>query len=185
MTEEELLHSLKEDPQKGLSLLIDQYTPLIYTIVYNKLGTLCSSEDIEECVSDIFYQFYQQIDRINLERGSIKGYLSTIAKRQSINLYHTKFYQKNQRHLSIDDTLVEFPDEKQNVEQLLIQNEDQDELLQALKTLGQPDSEILIRKYYHGQNTREIAEQFSLKPNTVDKKVSRGLRKLRILLGGK
>jgi len=57
-------------------------------------------------------------------------------------------------------------------------------LINEIKALGEPDSEIIIRKYYFGQSTRLIARALKLKENTVDKKVSRGLQKLRQSLGG-
>jgi RNA polymerase sigma-70 factor (ECF subfamily) len=50
--------------------------------------------------------------------------------------------------------------------------------------LGEPDREIIIRKYYFGQKSKEIAGVLNLRENTVDKKISRGLKKLKILLGG-
>ena len=57
-------------------------------------------------------------------------------------------------------------------------------LLEALKSLGQPDAEIFVRKYYLAQTAREIAAALGMKENTVDQRVARGLRKLRKRLEG-
>ncbi len=40
------------------------------------------------------------------------------------------------------------------------------------------------KTYYLGQTTKIIAEAFGLKINTIDKKISRGLVKLRETVGG-
>jgi RNA polymerase sigma-70 factor, ECF subfamily len=50
--------------------------------------------------------------------------------------------------------------------------------------MGEPDHEIFIRKFYLGQSSKEIAKATGIKENTIDKKVSRGLVRLRETLGG-
>lgn len=55
-----LLELMKTDKNKGLLHLIDQYTPLVYTIVKSKISSVCTEEDIEETVSNVFNVFYNQ-----------------------------------------------------------------------------------------------------------------------------
>lgn len=57
-------------------------------------------------------------------------------------------------------------------------------MLQCIAELGEPDSYIFIMKYYLGYSSKMIAEKFDLKQNTVDKKVQRGLEKLKKALQG-
>lgn len=71
-----------------------------------------------------------------------------------------------------------------HTEQIVMNKENQNELIQVIKSLGEPDCEIFIRKYYFGQSTKSIANDLGMKENTIDKKVSRGHIKLRELLGG-
>jgi len=173
-----LLDDLKSDAEKGLMQLMDTYMGLIYTIVKNKLGDVCCKEDIEECVSTVFYEFYKQRENIDLSKGSIKSFLCVIAKRKAIDLYreNTKLIknivQGNESSIELVEG-EELPDlETKHV------------LIEAIKNLGNPDSEIFIRKYYLGQSTKAIAQAYGIKANTVDKKISRGLVKLRESLGG-
>ena len=64
------------------------------------------------------------------------------------------------------------------------QMENRSLLLQCIAELGEPDSHIFMMKYYFGYSTKMIAEKFQLKENTVDKKVQRGLQKLKKALEG-
>lgn len=57
-------------------------------------------------------------------------------------------------------------------------------MLQAIRSLGDPDEKILIWKFYYGYPIKKIAEALGLKENTVDQKVKRGLEKLRKTLEG-
>ena len=58
MEDNELLGLLKNSPQKGLAAVVKQYSAYVYKIAYTRLGRVCSREDIEEAVSDIFMRFF-------------------------------------------------------------------------------------------------------------------------------
>ncbi|TCK93214.1 RNA polymerase sigma-70 factor (ECF subfamily) [Natranaerovirga hydrolytica] len=182
MEDIKVLALCKKNPNEGLEHIIDQYTPLIHSIVARKIETVGTLEDVKECVSDVFVDFYQQLDEINLEKGSIKAYLAMIANHKAIDQYR-KMIKKLKKTVSNED-LLEFEDIHTNTEQSVLDKEERALLLQAIDGLGEPDKEIFIRKYYLRQQTKEIANILQLKDNTVDKKVSRGLKKLKILLGG-
>ncbi|WP_242878623.1 sigma factor-like helix-turn-helix DNA-binding protein [Clostridium beijerinckii] len=66
----------------------------------------------------------------------------------------------------------------------ILLKESNSELISAIKSLGEPDSEIIIRKYYLHQSSKDISSDLGLKVNTIDKKVSRCMEKLKKLLGG-
>lgn len=183
-SDNEMIKLLMDNPEKGLKTLMNTYIGLVYTIVSSKISTVCSKEDIEECTSDIFYEIYKNRSLIDLEKGSIKAYISVIAKRKAIDLFRksNKEYNKN---LSMDDMDYDSIAAKNaDVETAAIDSGTKNSLIKEIKALGEPDSEIFIRKYYFGQSTRLIARALKLKENTVDKKVSRGLQKLRQSLGG-
>ena len=86
MTDEEILDSIYSDSASGMSLLVDTYADLVYKTVSDIMGDVGSREDAEECVTDSFIAFYNNIDDVDLSRGSIEGYLGVIARRRAINL---------------------------------------------------------------------------------------------------
>ncbi|BBF44050.1 RNA polymerase sigma factor [Lachnospiraceae bacterium KM106-2] len=185
MDEEELILLLQKKPTKGYSKLIQQYTPLVYSVVKSQISSY-PKEDVEECVSDIFYEFYVNREKIDLSKGSLKGFLAFVAKRRAIDLIRKKESQKEilQKQSCSFEECEALLITKENVESNLVEKENRTELLDAIHRLGQPDSEIMIRKYFYGQSSKEIAEYLQLKPNTIDKKVGRNLGKLRKYLGG-
>ena len=173
MSDEELLQLLKADSEKGLRAVIDKYGGYVYRIAYSKLGSVCQREDIEEAVSDIFAAFYDYARGRGFELQSVQAYLAVIAKRRSINLYKKAI--KRADVISFDEA-EEFIGEADKTRELHY------ELIDAIKRLGEPDSEIILRRYFLGQKSREIARALRLRPNTVDKKISRGLKKLKTIL---
>lgn len=183
MQDNELMKELNGNPNRGLALIIEKYAALVYSIIYAKLSGVGSAEDVKDCVSDVFMDFYLHKDNMDLSKGSMKGYLSSIAKHKGID-YYRKLIRVAARGTDINEEWESIEDINVNLEQSVIGREEKQELLQAIDTLGEPDKEIFIRKYYFGKKTKEIADTLKLRENTVDKKISRGLKKLRILLGG-
>lgn len=181
--EEKILELLKKSPEKGLERLMDKYAGLVYTIVQNKLYLKGSKEDVEECVSGIFYEVYENRNNIDLSKGSLKSFLAVIAKRRAIDVYRKKeklmgkvvSLEAYSSDKLMDETLL-------NTTEAVDDRESKELIIDSIKSLGEPDNEIFIRKYYFGQSTKIIAKLLGLKENTVDKKVSRGLVKLRGIL---
>ncbi|WP_312654148.1 sigma-70 family RNA polymerase sigma factor [Proteiniclasticum sp.] len=183
LSDQDLMKLFQVNPEKALDRTMDLYAGLVYYIASEKLKGLCSKEDIEECVIDVFHEVYRQRNRIDLAKGSFKALIAVIAKRKAISIYRSQ--QSKARLTSSWDDVSGVPlYEDHDTEQIVVDKEHQSEIICVIRSLGEPDSEIFIRRYYFGQSTKSIAADLGLKENTVDKKVSRGHLKLRELLGG-
>lgn len=56
MNDKRLIHNLKLRKQKALVKVIDIYGGYVYTIVKNIIGDVMQTEDIDEVVSDVFFE---------------------------------------------------------------------------------------------------------------------------------
>ena len=182
LSDKEIYSLLTTEPEKGTAKIMKQYMAFVYTIVYGKLSGITSRQEIEECVSDIFYEVYRTRNSIDLEKGSLKAYLAVLSKRRAVDLFRK--LSKKAGEISTNDFDHEWLTSGDDVEKSVIDGEISELLLSEIKALGEPDSQIIIRKYYLGQSTKIISKALGLKPNTVDKKVSRALVKLKQALGG-
>ncbi len=183
MTEQELLDKLKHEPQAGLESLIEQYAGLVYTIVRSKLVPYCSKEDVEECASDVFAAIFRQRDKIDHSKGSLRAYISTLARRTAISRYRSEILRKSTVSLDDDDIFPNGGESTVIIEDEFVSRETQRVVLDCVKALGDPDSEIIIRKYYYGQTAVQIANAVHLTPGAVQKRINRSLKKLRKALG--
>lgn len=183
MLDEKETHSLLlQNPEKGLEKIMSRYMAFVYTIVYGKLSGVCNKQDIEECVSDIFYEVYRTRNLIDLEKGSLKSYLAVLSKRTAIDVFRKQ--HKNAGNISLDEFENDWIASDNDMEKSLIDSETGDILINEIKALGKPDSQIMIRKYYYGQSSKIISKALGMKENTVNKRVSRALAKLNQTLGG-
>lgn len=178
-TDDEILELLQRAKDKGLELMMDTYMGLVYTIVHRKIATICSKEDIEECVSDVFYELYKNKQKIDLEKGSLKAFLAIIAKRKAIDIYR-KHYKQSNKVVSLEAfNESQLIDPSSDSEKIFSDKETRGLILEEIKALGEPDSEILIRRYFFEQPSKAISEVMGIKVNTVDKRIGRALIKLK------
>ena len=177
MTDRELLEQLNSDPNAALRTLTAEYGGVVFSVVSSVLRG-CPEKDVEECVSDVFTDFYFRRDLVDLSRGSIKAYVCTMAKHSAIDLLR-KYGGK--RTLPLDEGFIE-PDA--TPEQKLLDDEKKAALCSAVAALGTPDREIIVRKYYLCQSAKEIAAKLGMTVDNVNVRSTRALGKLRAALAG-
>lgn len=178
-----LLKMIKKNSNTGLSHLIDQYTPLVYTVVKSKISSVCSEEDIEEIVSDVFIAFYNQIDHVNLSKGSLAAYLTVIAKRKAVDRFRKASVHRDVKLLDDEDEFIDLPDDF-NLDDEIQQKEIRKKLISVINSLGEPDSTIIIHRFYLGESSKDIAAVTGLSNDNVRKRLSRALRKIEKELKG-
>lgn len=173
MTDRELIELLRSDPEKGLTAVVKQYSCYVYKIANIRLSGICSKEDIEETVSDIFIRFYTVGQESGFAFESVRGSLSLIAGRHCINVFNK--HCKKPKVVPLDEVIELTADESSDTPLGRT-------LSDAIDKLGEPDTTIFLRKYFFGQSSKAIAKDLDMKPNTIDKRISRGLVRLRKIL---
>ncbi len=179
MEDSQLLQLLHQDPNAAMEVLVAQYAGLIYTIVQGQLsGNVCLSSDIEDCVADVFSEFYMELDRFDPQKAGIKTYLCIIARHNAADLLRKR--KKRQRDISLDD---------ENTPDILFDDHMEQSLLRRrvfaeICRLGEPDKTILLDKFYFGHSSKVIAAKLSMSVSNVDTRTCRALQKLRDLIGG-
>lgn len=163
-TDKSIISRLNREPEQGMTVLIDEYSGLLWTVCRQYLS---NTEDIKECVNETITEFYLHMERFDSDKGSLKGYLAVIARRCAI-----RRYQENCRWEGNADVV-----EEQTTDPFA-HLENQDELERALSALDPVDEQILRMKYYGGMTAREIADSLGLPYETVKKRQQRSLKKL-------
>lgn len=183
MRDDRLLKKLQTDPENGMKMLIHQCAGLVYAVVRSKLlqGQFCEA-DIESCVADTFSEFYCGLSQYDPDKGSIKSLLCVIARSNALDYLRRHYRDKDT--LSLEDTAV-----TQHPDDFSLEGDFEDKtvrqaLLTAIVTLGSPDKDILIRKYYLNQSSKEIAAALHMGVSAVDTRTHRAIQKLRKQFGG-
>ena len=177
MTEETLRAQVIRSEEAGFRLLFQQYQGYVYSIVWSRIKGVCTKEDAEECVSDVFAEVFLHFHEIR--QGALQAYIGTVAKRTAIDCFRSRTAKKNA--VLPDDTLADkaAPDD---VAAEYEQDEQNRQLLASIRSLGEPDASIIIQKYYYDRDAKEIAAAVHMTPVAVRVRLSRALKRLKTLL---
>ena len=181
MTGAEYCRLYMKSPDNAYRALFNEYLNYVYTIIYNKLRSCASPEDIEECVSDTFAEVYMKYDTEKPFSGELHGYIGTIAKRKAINRYHRIISERN-HFADMEDGDMSLISSDADMERESEKAEVRNIMLDKIKELGEPDSTIIIQKYYYDRSSVEIAGMVSMNPAAVRMRCKRAMSRLRSLL---
>ena len=182
MNDEKLLKLLKAQPDRGIGALIEQYGGLVYSVVRARLGSSFCQADVDSCAADTFSEFYADIAKLDLNKGSIKSWLCMTARHNAVDLMRRDARRSGEVSLDREEAYsIAAPD---SVENEFIKRTRINAMLDALDELEEPDRQILVRKYYLAQPSKQIANELDLSVSNVDTRTHRALKKLRGKLGG-
>ena len=178
MTHNEFRRAAKSSLENAQRMLFSEYFNYVYTIVFSRLRSCAGREDIEDCVGDVFADVYMYYDDSRELSGDISGFIGAVARRKAADVYN-KLTRHSFGRISIDDeetANIEAPD---NTEEAVEKKERNGALMHCIELLGEPDSTIILQKYFFMRSSAEIAELVSLTPEAVRVRCSRALKRLR------
>lgn len=173
MNDERTISAIRHRDEAAINEVIRKYSKLLWSVAGPVLSSIGSTQDIEECVADTFIYLWEHPDKFEPRRGKLKTWLSIIARTQAINRY---------REIAKRDTVpledIGFMDHLGIVDDIL-KEETRRALIAAINALGEPEREILIRRYYYEQKPKEIALALDMNVKQVDNRLYQTKLKLR------
>ena len=184
MEDSKLLQLLHSDPDAGMAALTAKYAALVYAVVRGALAgaTHLYSSDTEDCVADTLSEFYIGLAGYDPTRCSIKSYLCVLARHNAIDLLRRRDQQRGVA--SVEDESAVEPVAFDEDMGALAERELREQVLSAVVALGEPDAAILLRKYYFGQSSKQIAAALGMRASNVDTRAHRAIDKLKRMFGG-
>ena len=87
MNDEKIIEAIKAGDETAISYVINKYSRLMWSIAGTVLKNAASSQDMEECVADVFIYLWQNPEKYNAQRGKLKVWLSIVVRSQAIDKY--------------------------------------------------------------------------------------------------
>lgn len=172
MKDEAIVSLLYEKNEIGLLKLSEKYEKLLIHIAATILGG--RNQDIEECVNDTYMKLWKHIRNYDMEKASLKTYLKVIVRNTAINKLRDLSRREGMEYKEdFSDIAQCFIDQNQNVENQLFRKEDILLLNEVIKELDQKDRELVLRRYYYLQSSKDIAKAMRMTVTAVDSRLSR------------
>lgn len=176
MSDEKVVGAIKHGNEEAINHVITKYSKLMWSIASSILHNVASDQDIEECVADVFVYLWKHPEKYDPQRGTLKVWLSVVARSQAIDKYRE--LSKNNA-VPLDDTVFI---EQTDICDGMVDSETKRMLISAVRALGEPEQEILIRRYYYDQKPKEIAVALDMPVKQVENHLYRTKQKLRAIL---
>lgn len=178
MRDKKIVKLITKKDEEGLKALTDKYEKLLIYISTGILGN--NKEDVEECVNDTYFKVWNHIEEFDFEKASFKTYLSVIVRNTSINrlrkISKTEVIAQKEE---LAELTADYVDYRQNVESAMEQKENMEALNQIVSNLKKKEKELVLRRYYYLQSSKEIALHMGMTVNAVDSKLSRLRRQMK------
>lgn len=175
-TDEKLAAGLAAKDEKALEFLIEKYGGLIKAIAARHLSRMPSH--IGECVNDILFSVWSNIDRFDPGKNSLKNWIGAVSKYKCIDYKRKYFKELYSEELSPEELSPDAAAEG-GAEDALIRKETMTEIMSLLNCLKPRDRRLFYRRYILSESVREIAEKSGEDPDALYNRLSRGRKRLR------
>lgn len=202
-SDEDLARGLLEQNPDALDTLISRYSREIFYFIRVVLDGVGVTQDVEECVQDLFVVAWREINSFDATRGTLRTWLTMRAKyialdrrrqlcrrqthttpladetRQWSALDHVRGWKSSGRSGYDTDGRASSPQLEASMEHLIEQNERREELRLALATLPELDRYLIYARYCKFASTEELAAKTGLSRHAVDTRLWRARKSLR------
>lgn len=176
MTDEEIAKKLRQKDKDIFNYIMEHYNKLLWVVVGNILEKAGSSEDIEDCISDVYIKLLENPKLYNPKKGSLKSFLVKVGKNLAIDRYR-KLTKNNLT--SLYENFIFYNDD---LLKDILKKENMKKILEILDSMKEPDKEIIIRRYFYNEKVKVISEKMCLQSKEIENKLYRGKLKLRTAL---
>jgi RNA polymerase sigma-70 factor (ECF subfamily) len=172
-TDAELIVALGTGQKAALGILYDRHAGLVHGLALKALGNAQEAEDLTQ---DIFLTLARG-SSYDPRRGTLRTFLAILTKSRAIDRLRSRSSNRQMmtrwQQGGQSETTPNLPLEQ------AFQQEQSQEVQQALAQLSTEEQQILKLAYYDGLSQSEIAQQLALPLGTVKTRARRGLLKLR------
>lgn len=169
MQEKNIIDAIKAGDEQAMQKIICRYSRLLWSIVGAVLSQVGTTENMEECVADVFIDLWEHPQKYDESRGGLKAWLSVIARNKAIDRYRQKTKIQT---IPLEETVLA----QMGVEPEM---ENREELQEALAELTEEEREILLRRYVYQQKPKEMAVALGLSVKQIENRLYRIKAKMR------
>jgi RNA polymerase sigma-70 factor (ECF subfamily) len=171
------MERLKSGDSESFYYVVEKYNKLLWVVVGGILKNVGTSEDIEECISDVYVSLWKNPGSFDPQRGQFKTFLAVAAKNKALDRYRQLV--KLSGSVGLDEAILSSDDDLLDD---IIKHEMYRDLYEAIHTLDEPNKEILMRRLFFNEKPSGIADSMFLPVKEVENRLYQSKQKLRKLL---
>jgi RNA polymerase sigma factor (sigma-70 family) len=172
--ERTLIDRLCAGDEAALGELYDELGGFVYGLALRVIGDKQAAEDVTQ---DVFVAIWQDPDRFDASRGTLRGLLGTMAHRRSVDVIRRdEARRRRETRTSLDRRPV--PDLAESALQTYTSGKVRD----AVALLPDLQRQALELAYFQGHTYRQVAEILGIPEGTAKSRLRLGLQRIAELL---
>jgi RNA polymerase sigma factor (sigma-70 family) len=168
--ERALVERLSGGDESALAELYDRYGGFVYGLAVRTLVDRQAAEDITQ---EVFVSLWVRPERIQLGRGTLRGYLGTLTHRRAVELIRREEARKR-REGRVAREASHVPDTADAV----IRSDTTGRVHAALARLPAPQREALELAYFQGYTYRQVADVLGIPEGTAKSRMRLALARI-------
>jgi RNA polymerase sigma-70 factor (ECF subfamily) len=158
--------------QEALAEAYRRHAGAVYGLARRLLATPALAEEV---VQEVFLRLWNQPDRYDPDRGTLRSYLLSHTHGRSVDLLRAEGARRAREERDVRATAEAGYDLEHEVWDLAAA----DQVRRALGALPEAEREAIELAYFGGRTYREVATQLGQPEGTVKSRIRSGLRRLR------
>lgn len=173
----ELTARLKAGDPAALAQLYDLYAPMVYGAARRVLGDEGMAEDVTQ---EVFTFVWQQPQRFDASRGSLRSWLGMLAHHRSVD--RVRVEERRSWREAHWDAVVPNTTEGSDVDDGVMRDWLATCVRGALDRLPAEQRAVLVLAYFGGRSYKQVAAELAIPEGTAKSRVRMALAKLEDLL---
>ena len=87
-----------------LAFVVQKYSKLLWKIAASVLINAASTQDVEECVADVFIYLWQYPEKYDPDKAKLSSWLSIVARSRAVDSYRRL---TRKREISMEEIVVQ------------------------------------------------------------------------------
>jgi len=168
-----LMQSLQVRDERALATLYDRHSPGVYALLLR----LLDPPSAQEVLQDVFLRLWEAPERFDAGRAELRAYLLVMARSRALD----RLRQRRGEWRLYDDEGQDFPlpDERQDPFARAADQQQADEVRQAMARLSDVQRETVRRAFLLGESREETARHMGVPVGTVKSRLNTALGALK------
>lgn len=170
LAERLLVDRLIAGDQAALGELYDQHSGFVYGLALRVIGDKVAAEDVTQ---EVFVTVWQQPDRFDHTRGTMRAFLGTLTHRRSVD--HIRREEARRRR----ETKTSYePLPVPSVDEHVMDTVTSERVREVVAELPEAQRQALELAYFHGHTYRQVAEILGIPEGTAKSRLRLALQRI-------
>ena len=177
-TDVSLVARIAVGDDRALQTIYERYSPMVYGLARR---VTASTGHAEEITQEVFVYMWQNPDRFDPERGTLRAFLGALAHRRAVDeVRRNSRRTAREERVGNDASILAAMEIGDDVER----SQTAERVRAAVSSLPEQQRQAVLLAYFGGCTFRQVAEHLGIPEGTAKSRLRLGLGKLALLLEG-